>query len=557
MDAFHSPMQPSAQVAPTLLQKRMHASNDNVDVVAVSKAGEYVEDYDGPQTWLVIGGTGMAGYGVLRRLSTQAPSGTTVLAVTRGGGYKAWLEGTPNGVTVVNADLQDQAGLTAALKAHPPVTHIFYSAVVRASFDSSNKLLGKMDITWVREMQRGIGPCFFRIFARCFHHSMYTAFNNTAGGGDVAENRAVFENVLSSVDSSKLRYCCVVTGAKHYGMHLGPDFLPEYAEPFEEDVGPECPGENFYTALEDSLRKFAKPLPHFSSLVLRPSFIIGPSPRVGSNVMNLSLCLGVYALLCKELKRPMVFLGGPHAWVARHNLSHNDRIATLAINGGSALKGSSSIALNASDCDSFSFEEVWPHLAAWAGVEWKGPQGRNGVSIKAALGKKGCWSKAWNSVADREGLWERRLDNLFNPVFLEQTMSIAHNCRMSSEKASRLGWASSNKGGGWSTLSLAIQDLNSQGLLPEQNASSGSSDSIVEFYEVTNKTGLTVRKGPDAESDKVVVYPMGATFRVLGRTNRRGWIRLRTSDGWVSECSFKHGRRLVEPISEDDALSTE
>jgi nucleoside-diphosphate-sugar epimerase len=510
-----------------------------------------------PQTWLVIGGTGMAGYGVLRRLSAQSPPGTTILAITRGGGYSAWLEGTPEGVTVVNADLQDGTGLATALKAHPPVTHIFYSAVVRASFDSSNKWLEKMDITTVRQMQRGIGPCFFRFFARCFHHSMYTAFNNTAGGGDVAENRAVFENVLHSVDASKLRYCCVVTGAKHYGMHLGPDFLPEYAEPFEEDVGPECPGDNFYTALEDSLRKFAKPLPHFSSLVLRPTFIIGPSPRVGSNVMNLSLCLGVYALLCKELKKPLVFLGSPESWLARHNLSHNDRIAALAINGGSALKGSASMALNAADQESFSFEEVWPQLAAWAGVEWKGPQGRHGVSIKKALGDNSRWGKAWSSVADRDGLCERRLDRLFNPVFLEQTMSIAHNCRLSADKASRIGWAVPVKGGGWSTLQLAIKDLHVQGLLPEQPGAGGNAVVVMEYYEVTNKTGLTVRRGPDAESDKVVIYPMGTTFKVLGRVNRRGWIRLRTPDGWVSESSFKHGRRLIEPISEDDAMSTE
>jgi len=262
--------------------------------------------------------------------------------------------------------------------------------------------------------------------------------------------------------------------------------------------------------------------------------------------MNLSLALGVYALLCNELGQPLRFLGGGEAWVARHNLSHSDRIGELAVTAGLGMARGSHTALNASDCDSFSFAEIWPSLAAWAGCDWEGPQGRNGVSVSKVLGDTDLAS-AWEAMADREGLAERRFDKLFNAVFLEQSMSIAHNCRLSSEKSARLGWAPVVEGGGWSTLQRALNDLQRQGLLPADQPKQNAS----EQYVVTNPAGLTVRRGCDMESEKVLVYPKGASFSVLRCINRNGLNRLRTADGWVSEFSAKHNRRLVEFLDPD------
>jgi len=498
------------------------------------------------ETWMVIGSTGMAAYSTLLQLSARASEDTTILAVTRSA-RNAWLEGAPPGITVVTADIGEPESLRKALKEHPPVTHIFYSAVVRSSFDSSNKLLEKMDMRVVREMQRAVVPCMVKTFSRLCYDTVYSAFNSAAGGGDVEENKRVFENVLSSVDSSKLQYCCVVTGAKHYGMHLGPSLMADYAEPYEEDVGAECPGESFYDALEDSLRAFSSQHPNFSSAVLRPTFIIGPSPRTGPSVMNLSLALGMYALLSKELGLPLRFLGSEEAWVARHNLSHSDRIAELAISAGLNIAQGSHTALNASDCDSFSFQEIWPGLAAWAGCEtYEGPQGRNGVSVSRVFGDVDL-AAAWEAMADREGLAERHFDKLFNAVFLEQSMSIAHNCRLSSEKCARLAWAPQVQGGGWVTLQRALRDLQKQGLLPEDRPNGA----IIEQYVVTSPTGLSVRRGLDMESTEVAVYPRGLFFSVLGRVNRKGFSRIRTADGWASEFSANQDRRLVEQLDPD------
>lgn len=256
--------------------------------------------------------------------------------------------------------------------------------------------------------------------------------------------------------------------------------------------------------------------------------------------MNLSLALGIYSLLSRELRQPLRFLGSEEAWVARHNLSHSDRIAELAVSAGLGMARGSHTALNASDCDSFSFQEIWPSLAAWAGCEWEGPQGRNGISVSKVFGDADL-TAAWEGLADREGLAERHFDKLFNAVFLEQSMSIGHNCRLSSEKSARLDWAPQVQGGGWVTLQRALRDLQKQGLLPDYQSSQVISDQ----YVVTNPTGLTVHRGFDMESENVLVYPQGVSFSVLDRISRKGLSRLRTPDGWVSEFSAKHDR-LVE-----------
>merc|ERR1711957_217027 len=116
----------------------------------------------------------------------------------------------------------------------------------------------------------------------------------------------------------------------------GPGCWSEYAEPFTEDM-PEAPGDSAYRVLEEELLSMSARWPQLSVLILRPSYILGPVPRPSATCMNLSLCLGIYAVLCRELGRPMRFLGPAAAWTALHNLSHSDRVAQLAVNGGAVL----------------------------------------------------------------------------------------------------------------------------------------------------------------------------------------------------------------------------
>jgi len=248
-------------------------------------------------------------------------------------------------------------------------------------------------------------------------------------------------------------------------MHLGPDLFPQYEEPFEEEESPACPGENFYAALEKELADFTKSVATCSSLVLRPSFIVGPSPRIDPSVNNLALCLGIYATLCAELHQPLKFLGGKPTWHAKHTLSHSDRIADLALRGSSELERGSCMALNAGDSDAFSFEEIWPQLAEWAGCPWEGPQGNYGISLAAAL-ETDVLDGTWAGLANREALREPQLSRLWNGVFLEASMSTGWDARLSSKKATALGWAAPERQSGWPTFLRALCQLQEQRLLP-------------------------------------------------------------------------------------------
>ena len=109
-------------------------------------------------------------------------------------------------------------------------------------------------------------------------------------------------------------------------------------------------------------------------------------------------------------------------WTARHNFSHNARIAQLAVNGGATLPSSKSryMALNTSDDEAFSYSELWPCLAAWAKCgDWEGPAGRNGLSVACALGKSVDLLELWKQVAEKHGLQETCLREVFNVCFFE------------------------------------------------------------------------------------------------------------------------------------------
>ena len=48
-----------------------------------------------------------------------------------------------------------------------------------------------------------------------------------------------------------LSHVSLITGGKHYGMHLGPSLYPKYSSHFVEDETPRAPGPNWYYDVED------------------------------------------------------------------------------------------------------------------------------------------------------------------------------------------------------------------------------------------------------------------------------------------------------------------
>ncbi|OCK82028.1 hypothetical protein K432DRAFT_433754 [Lepidopterella palustris CBS 459.81] len=191
------------------------------------------------------------------------------------------------------------------------------------------------------------------------------------------------------------------TGAKHYGVHLGPTLTPM------EESDPRFLAEpNFYFPQEDFLWKWCREN-NTSWSVTRPGFIIG---AVRHAAMNLSYGLGVYASVQKELGRPLEFPGDVEAWEAEKHLSAAKLIGYHA--------------------DLFTYGKFWPVLAKWYGIEYGVPEVEEGKfqvlematrPPPRGFGQAGkvklswsfeAWAKrpevlsAWKSIKDTFGLEE-------------------------------------------------------------------------------------------------------------------------------------------------------
>src|SRR5690606_39250643 len=90
------------------------------------------------------------------------------------------------------------------------------------------------------------------------------------------------------------------TGAKHYGLHLGPTIAPQREEDPRVLLEP-----NFYYTQEDMLFDYCKATGAEWSVV-RPSFIVG---AVREAAMNVLYPLGVFGAVHAHLRKPMVFPG--------------------------------------------------------------------------------------------------------------------------------------------------------------------------------------------------------------------------------------------------------
>ncbi|KAJ5378624.1 hypothetical protein N7509_011743 [Penicillium cosmopolitanum] len=181
----------------------------------------------------------------------------------------------------------------------------------------------------------------------------------------VTINKSLLVNFLEAqaLANSLPQRILLQLGAKYYGAHLGPTKLPS------EESDPRVYLEpNFYYDQEDYLKDFAAK--HgISWNTTRPANIPGAVPDAA---MNLCFPLGVYAVVQKHLRQPLEFPSDFAAWTNIQMLSSaqmNCYLAEWAVLTEDAKNES----FNATDDYPFAWEMFWPKLAAFYGIQWKGP----------------------------------------------------------------------------------------------------------------------------------------------------------------------------------------
>lgn len=159
------------------------------------------------------------------------------------------------------------------------------------------------------------------------------------------------------------------TGAKNYGIHLGPTLTPQ------EEHHPRVPlAPNFYYPQEGRLRDYCAAHPHSSWTVVMPSYIVGAVPDAA---MNLVHPLGIYASVTAHLHLPLAFPTNLEAWEATHVGSssmlnaHLEEWAVLAPQAAGQK-------LNAADSSPFAWGSFWAKMADWYGVECGRPSMEEG-----------------------------------------------------------------------------------------------------------------------------------------------------------------------------------
>ncbi|KAL6707680.1 hypothetical protein ACN47E_003801 [Coniothyrium glycines] len=178
-------------------------------------------------------------------------------------------------------------------------------------------------------------------------------------------NVALLRNFCEALPlaSIKPKRILLQTGAKNYGVHLGPT-----ATPSEEDQPRVTLEPNFYYAQEDYLWSFCASH-SISWNVCMPSGILGAVPDAA---MNMVLPLGIYASVQKHLNKPLEFPCDLASWDTSLCLStstlnaHMEQWAVLT-------PPAANHRFNTVDSSPFTWGNFWPKYAAWYRSPYKPP----------------------------------------------------------------------------------------------------------------------------------------------------------------------------------------
>ncbi|KAK2865044.1 hypothetical protein FQN49_003960 [Arthroderma sp. PD_2] len=181
----------------------------------------------------------------------------------------------------------------------------------------------------------------------------------------VRVNTMMLSNFLEALKLSEIKPKRVMlqTGAKNYGLHLGPAMTPQREEDPRVLLEP-----NFYYTQEDVLFKYCKETSASWNVVM-PNFILG---AVREAAMNIMYPLGVFGAIQAYLGRPLVYPGELASYMMPLDMSSatlNSYLEEWAVLSPKAANQ----AFNACDNSAFSWAAFWPMFASWYGVSYEVP----------------------------------------------------------------------------------------------------------------------------------------------------------------------------------------
>jgi nucleoside-diphosphate-sugar epimerase len=213
----------------------------------------------------------------------------------------------------------------------------------------------------------------------------------------VAPNLAMLRNLIeiATPHMPALERVVLNEGNKWYGSHLGP-----FRTPAKED-DTRCPPPMFYHDQEDFLRAHAQTR-DWTWAALRPHTVCGFS--IGSP-MNIMTAIAVYAAIRKHQGLAFNFPGKPGACSAVYQLTDAAHLAKAQTWAATAPDAANQ-AFNITNGDFFRWENVWPRLAEFFGME-TGP-----VETIRLADEMPSLEPVWNEIVARHDLEPHAYSNI-------------------------------------------------------------------------------------------------------------------------------------------------
>lgn len=266
----------------------------------------------------------------------------------------------------------------------------------------------------------------------------------------------------------KLKRVILTTGAKQYGVHLGPVKLPmSEDDPWVEEGGDFPP--NFYYTQQRILHDRSSKS-NWDWVVTYPNDVIGVAK---GNFMNLVTSLALYAVITKELGTDFIFPGSEKFYTMFD--SFTSAILHAQFNLWAATEPrAGNHAFNVVNGDAETWANLWPRLAKRFGLvvprrQFELPTSdssssklapvppiarqakQNGLEGRIEQGqiearidlvkwsKKPLVKKAWDRLAEAKGLEKDTFDKA-TWDFLGFVLGRNYNCIISMSKARKFGW---------------------------------------------------------------------------------------------------------------------
>ncbi|MCK9857660.1 SDR family oxidoreductase [Paenibacillus sp. ATY16] len=326
---------------------------------------------DTSKTALVVGANGVIGRNLIDYLRTLPE--WDIIGVSRRGGEAS------DRVRYIAVDLLDEADTREKLSGLTAVSHIFYAAYQDRP-------------TWAEL---------------------------------VAPNLAMLVNVVNAIEpiARDLQHISLMQGYKVYGAHLGP-----FKTPARETDAYHMPPE--FNIDQQQFLERRQPESSWTWSALRPSVVAGFGL---GNPMNLAMVIAVYASMSKELGLPLRFPGKPGAYNSLLEMTDANLLARATVWAATDERCANQ-SFNITNGDLFRWNELWPKIAAYFGLETAYPLP---MSLEVVMADK---EPLWNAMVDKYDLQRINYKEVSSWRFGDFVFSWDYDFFADGSKARRFGF---------------------------------------------------------------------------------------------------------------------